>query len=109
MQAEMDSFSAACNNFGLTISTKKTEVMFQPAPSKRSVGGQRKRFKDSLKVNISTESWESLASYKLCWRHNIIQGAKTAEERRSLQAELKRAARKDSANQYDPYPLLHDL
>ena len=32
MQAEMDSFSAACNNFGLTISTKKTEVMFQPAP-----------------------------------------------------------------------------
>ena len=33
MQAEMDSFSAACNNFGLTISTKKTEVMFQPAPS----------------------------------------------------------------------------
>ena len=32
MQAKMDSFSAACNNFGLTISTKKTEVMFQPAP-----------------------------------------------------------------------------
>ena len=31
MQAEMDSFSAACNNFGRTISTKKTEVMFQPA------------------------------------------------------------------------------
>ena len=32
MQAKMDSFSAACNNFGLTITTKKTEVMFQPAP-----------------------------------------------------------------------------
>ena len=32
MQAEMDSFSSACDNFGLTISTKKTEVMFQPAP-----------------------------------------------------------------------------
>ena len=32
MQAEMDSFSAACNNLGLTISTKKIEVMFQPAP-----------------------------------------------------------------------------
>ena len=31
MQAEMDSFSAACNNFGLTIGTNKTEVMFQPA------------------------------------------------------------------------------
>ena len=46
MQVEMDSFSAACNNFGLTISTKKTEVMFQPAPGNQyhepqiSVNGQ---------------------------------------------------------------------
>ena len=32
MQLEVDSFSSACDNFGLTISTKKTEVMFQPAP-----------------------------------------------------------------------------
>jgi len=31
----MDSFSTACNNFGLTISTKKTEVMYQPAPNKQ--------------------------------------------------------------------------
>ena len=31
VQAKMDSFSVACNNFGRTISTKKTEVMFQPA------------------------------------------------------------------------------
>ena len=29
MQAWMDRFFLACNNFGLTISTKKTEVMFQ--------------------------------------------------------------------------------
>jgi len=35
MQAEMDSFSTACNNFGLTISTKKTQVMYQPAPNKQ--------------------------------------------------------------------------
>ncbi|XP_015780242.1 PREDICTED: uncharacterized protein LOC107358129 [Acropora digitifera] len=27
----MDRISAACNNFGFTISNKKTEVMFQPA------------------------------------------------------------------------------
>ena len=46
MQVEMDSLSAACNNFGLTISTKKTQVMFQPAPGnqyhepKISVNGQ---------------------------------------------------------------------
>lgn len=34
MQSSMDKFSVACDNFGLTISTKKTEVMFQPAPGK---------------------------------------------------------------------------
>ena len=28
----MDGFSTACDNFGFTISTKKTEVMYQPAP-----------------------------------------------------------------------------
>ncbi|KAL8563736.1 hypothetical protein ACOMHN_063504 [Nucella lapillus] len=35
MQAEMDSLSSACNNFGFTISTKKTEVMYQPVPNKQ--------------------------------------------------------------------------
>ena len=34
MQQDVDSFGKACNNFGLTISIKKTEVMFQPAPGK---------------------------------------------------------------------------
>ena len=56
---------------------------------KRTVGGQQKRFKDSLKVslkdfNISTESWESLASNRPCWRHLINKGANTVEERRTL-------------------------
>ena len=32
MQASMNLFSSACSNFGLTISTAKTEVLFQPAP-----------------------------------------------------------------------------
>ena len=32
MQTTVDKFSTACDNFGLTISTKKTEVMHQPAP-----------------------------------------------------------------------------
>ena len=32
MQQSMNKFSSACDSFGLTISTKKTEVMFQPAP-----------------------------------------------------------------------------
>ena len=34
MQNTVDKFSAACDNFGLTISTTKTEVMHQPAPGK---------------------------------------------------------------------------
>jgi len=34
MQHCLDRLSAACDNFGLTISTTKTEVMFQPAPGK---------------------------------------------------------------------------
>jgi len=34
MQRCLDSLSAACDDFGLTISTTKTEVMFQPAPGK---------------------------------------------------------------------------
>ena len=33
MQESMDKFSKACDDFGLTISTKKTEVMHQPAPA----------------------------------------------------------------------------
>ena len=34
MQHTVNLFSSACDNFGLTISTKKTEVMYQPAPGK---------------------------------------------------------------------------
>ena len=32
MQRNMDTFSSACNAFGLTISTQKTEVMSHPGP-----------------------------------------------------------------------------
>ena len=34
MQETVDKFSNACDSFGLTISTKKTEVLHQPAPGK---------------------------------------------------------------------------
>ena len=34
MHHSVNRFSDACDNFGLTISTKKTELMHQPAPSK---------------------------------------------------------------------------
>ena len=32
MQCSMDKFSSACYAYGLTISTRKMEVMYQPAP-----------------------------------------------------------------------------
>ena len=47
MQRSVNIFSEACNNFGLTISTKKTEMMHQPAPGKPyiepniTINGQR--------------------------------------------------------------------
>ena len=34
MQHSVDRFSESCDNFGLTISTKKSEVKHQPAPGK---------------------------------------------------------------------------
>ncbi|KAJ1118439.1 hypothetical protein NDU88_006632 [Pleurodeles waltl] len=34
MQKSMNHFSTACRNFGLTVSTKTTEVLHQPAPQK---------------------------------------------------------------------------
>ena len=37
MQQCVYDFSSSCDNFGLTISTKKTEVMHQPAPQKTYV------------------------------------------------------------------------
>ncbi|KAL8591773.1 hypothetical protein ACOMHN_032315 [Nucella lapillus] len=47
--------------------------------------------------NISAESWESLAYDRPSWRQLITKGAYTAEERRSRQADQKRATRKARA------------
>ena len=51
---------------------------------KRSVGGQKKRFKDSLKASLKTlgfnlTNWELLALDRPLWRRLIIAGAETAE------------------------------
>ena len=66
---------------------------------KRSVGGQRKRFKDSLKtslkaMNIDWESWESHALDRPNWRHLVSTGSKTSEQSRLAAAREKRATRK---------------
>ena len=69
------------------------------ASGKRSVGGQRKRFKDSLKtslkaMNIDWESWESHALDRPHWRHLVCTGSKTSEQSRVAAAREKSATRK---------------
>ena len=62
MQDSADIFSEACTNFGLTISTKKTEVMHQPAPGKQyvepniNINGQRLNVVDKFTYLGSTLS-----------------------------------------------------
>ena len=62
MQHSMDLFSTACTNFGFTISTKKTEIMYQPAPGKQyqeptvTVNGQKLAAVDKFTYLGSTPS-----------------------------------------------------
>ena len=62
---------------------------------KRSHGGQKKRYKDTLKAslkdfNIPTESWEQNAQDRAKWRGLIIRGAGEYEAKRISDAEQKR-------------------
>ena len=54
---------------------------------KRTHGGQKKRYKDTLKAslkdfNISTESWEQIAQDRAKWRGLIRRGASEYEAKR---------------------------
>ena len=57
MQGAVDRMSKACDNFQLTISTKKTEVVHQPAPGKPyseptiTVNGQKLQVVDKLAMS----------------------------------------------------------
>ena len=66
---------------------------------KRSNGGQKKRYKDTLKAslkdcNIPTESWEQVAQDQAKWRGPIRRGGSEYEAKRISEAEQKRAQRK---------------
>ena len=66
---------------------------------KRSQGGQKKRYKDTLKAslkdfNIPTESWEQAAQDRAKWRCLIYKGASQFEAKRICEAERKRKERK---------------
>ena len=61
---------------------------------KRSQGGQKKRYKDTLKAslkdcNIPTESWEQAAQDRTKWRCLINKGASQLEAKRICEAERK--------------------
>lgn len=65
----------------------------------RSRGGQKKRYKDSLKVStklfhIEPDTWEDLALDRSAWRSSVKRGAKLHEENRISLAKQKRAKRK---------------
>ena len=62
MQKAMDQVSQSCDNYGLTISAKKTEVVHQPAPGKPyndptiTVNGQKMKVVDKFTHLESTLS-----------------------------------------------------
>ena len=66
---------------------------------KRLVGGQKKRFKDTIQTtltrfNIDVTNWEVCAQDRSMWRSIIHTGARIAETNRIAEARKKRAARK---------------
>ena len=69
---------------------------------KRSHGGQKKRYKDTLKAslkdfNIPIESWEQVAQDQSKWRGLIRKGASEYEAKRISEAKQKHAQRKARA------------
>ena len=56
MQGAMDRISRACDNYDLTIKTKKTEVVHHPAPGKSyselpiTVNGQKLQVNDNSPI-----------------------------------------------------------
>ena len=73
------------------------------AEGKRSPGGQKKRFKDTLKVSLKSfdikpDTWETQALNRPAWRSCVSKGATAYEKRRIAEAQSKRELRKSRAN-----------
>ena len=67
---------------------------------RRSQGGQKKRFKDSLKTSlkafdINTDTWEAAAQDRIAWRSSLRKGAAACEASKKAAAEQRRQTRKD--------------
>jgi len=70
---------------------------------KRSLGGPKKRYKDTLKgslksFNLNPDTWELAAQNRNEWRAALHNGAKTHEKERTITAEKRRQARKSNAD-----------
>ena len=77
---------------------------------RHQVGRLMLRFKDRLqttlkKLEISVDTWETLASDRRKWRSLINKGAKSAKQSRKAVAESKRAARKARTDGSSSQPL----
>ena len=66
---------------------------------KRSQGGQKKRFMDTLKaslksLDINIDTWKDVAQDHMAWCHSLFEGCQVAEKRRIAEAKQKREQRK---------------
>jgi hypothetical protein len=73
--------------------------IWERCKGKRPVGDQKKWFKDSLKISLTSlcidvHSWETLATNRSLWRGKITSGSRVAERHRINEAQNKRVARK---------------
>ena len=78
---------------------------------KRSKGGQKKRYKDTLKTSlkafgIDPNNWEMLAQDLANWRVITQKGAKMCEEHRTLAAQEKRRKQRAAMGDIDVCPKL---
>ena len=82
--------------------------------SGRKVSGQRKRYKDTLKVqlkdySIDIDTWESLASDRPAWRSLINKGALDSQAKRLEAAKEERKGQSWEPSKYSTYPLVSDM
>ena len=72
---------------------------------KRKTGGQWKRYKDQLKVNLTKcemeLQWENRADDRACWRRTSCMGVANLEQRRITMEAQKRERRKNRENDND--------
>ncbi|KAJ1170395.1 hypothetical protein NDU88_002272 [Pleurodeles waltl] len=82
------------------------------AEGKCTQGGQKKCFKDTLKVSLKSlgidpDSWETGAQERPAWRSSIRKGTISYEQSRTAEAQKKRELRKSIANSLPTSPAYH--